>query len=93
MQYIEYKYAKDNNIVGQVLYEWINITPDLSIYTRGKVIKDWIEEKVLLNTGEKRPEWFSTPKIIEAWERDQADPKYHKKQYTQKYLERNLFKL
>lgn len=92
MQYIGYQYAKDNNIIGLVIYNWLKVTPDLNIHTRGHVLKDWREEKCLLNTGDFNS-GSSIPKIIEEWEKYQANPKYHKKEYLKKYLERNLFKL
>lgn len=92
MQYIAYKFAKDNNVIGLVIYNWLKITPDLNIHTRGNVIKDWRAGKVLLNTGDFNSN-SSIPRIIEEWTKQQTNPKYHKDEYIKKYLERNLFKL
>jgi hypothetical protein len=85
MQYVDYQYAKDNGIIGPVLAAWIKGTPDLNIHTRGHVIKDWREEKCLLNIGEQNSGSL-IPEIIEQWTKLQANPKYHKQSYMMAYL-------
>lgn len=85
MQHVGYQYAKDHGIIGPVIAAWMRETPDLNIHTRGYVIKDWREEKCLLQIGD-RTCGSSIPQIIEEWTKFQADKKYHKEAYLKAYL-------
>ena len=91
MQYIGYDYAKNNNIIGDVIYAWLIGVPDLNIHTKGKVIKDWREEKVCLNIGDRSPDSV-VPRTIDDWTKQQADKRFHKSAYTKAYL-RGYFKI
>ena len=91
MQYIEYQYAKDNKIIGQVIYLWMKKTPYLSLETRGYAIQDWRDGKCLMNIGETNP-GFVDEKVLNEWSKQQANPKFHNEAYQKAYL-KGYFKL
>ncbi len=91
MQYIEYEYAREHKIVGDLLYQWLKTVKHLGIRTKGHTIKDWREGKVLLNVGDIGP-GSSSPKMIEEWTKNQADKDYHRKAYQSAYL-KGYFKI
>jgi len=90
MQYVDYEYAKDHGIVGLAIYGWMKLTPQLTLKSRGGVIKGWRNGEYLLNIGEPLPD-SSNPEAMEEWARTQIQKRFHKKQYLRRYLERNLF--
>jgi len=91
MQHIGYDFAKDNNMIGDVIYSWLQGVKDLNIHTKGKVLADWREGKVLLNVGDRSPRHMDK-ESIESWTKSQIDKRYHRKAYQSAYL-KNFFKL
>jgi len=92
MQYVSYEYAKENKVIGLVLWQWMKLTPGISLRARGGAIKSWRENKCLLQIGERLPK-SSLPETIEQWTKEQNNPDYHRDQYLRKYLEKNLLDL
>ena len=92
MQYIEYEFAKDNDIIGQTIYIWLQTVGNtLNIRTKGKIISDWREGKLMLNIGDTHP-GIVTQQTLDNWTKFQADKTYHKKAYQSAYL-KGYFKL
>jgi len=91
MQHIGYDYAKDNNMIGDVIYSWLQGVKDLNIHTKGRVIADWREGKVLLACGEKTPGYMNK-ESLDGWAKAQSDKRFHQKAYQSAYL-KNFFKL
>jgi hypothetical protein len=91
MQYVEYEYAKENKIVGKILYAWMKLTPDLTLETRGKIIRDWRFGALLLNVGDRGPR-FVNQRTLNDWTKHQIDKDYHQKSYQSAYL-KGYFKL
>ena len=91
MQYIDYPYAKKNNCIGLVIYLWMKITPNLSLEARGHTIKNWREDKCLLNIGDKSP-GFANQEILNEWTKQQIDPRFHRESYQKAYL-KGYFKI
>ena len=91
MQYIEYEVAKDNDIIGQVLYSWLQTVRHLTLETKGNVIKDWRNGKLFLNVGDRGP-GFVNQRTLNDWTKHQIDKDYHSKAYQSAYL-KGFFKL
>ena len=91
MQYVEYEYAKEKGIVGDVIYSWLQTVRHLGIRTKGNVISDWRAGRVLMNIGETGPNTM-TQQNIAAWTKAQMNPKFHNKAYQSAYL-KGFFKI
>jgi hypothetical protein len=88
MQYVEYGYACISPaLLKWNIESWLKRVKHLSWETRSRVLTDWRNNRVLLAIGE--------PPVIDdpAHSLKHFKKEFHKKAYTQKYLERNLFKL
>ncbi len=86
MQHIGYKFAKDKGIIGAIIYEWMKGVQHLNIHSKGKIIKDWREEKCLLNIGSKNPKVILDSLAYNDWCKQQINTKFHREAYQKAYL-------
>ena len=90
MQYIEYEFAKDNNIVGLVIHEWLKHVQHLSLKTKGLTLQDWREGRCLLLIGDKSPKNVLDILAQADWAKSQIKKKFHNKAYQSAYLKQYL---
>jgi hypothetical protein len=89
MQYIEYEYAKSTGKVYKTLADWVNQHKYLSTMVKGHTIKQWRKGRCLLMVQKERSQLrvYRDEETARQATKEQILPKFHKKQYTQKYLE------
>jgi hypothetical protein len=88
MQYVEYEYACiSSKLLKWCIETWLQRVKHLCWKTKSLVLTDWRNKRILLCVGNPPIKDDPGHSLIH------FKKKFHKKEYTKKYLERNLFKL